>query len=67
MASDQARPVSYRWLVFCLLATGYLLVYFHRLSLSVVAVEMMRDLAAGPALLGFLGSAYFYPYALMQI
>ena len=67
MAMVQARPVPYRWLVFCLLATGYLLVYFHRLSLSVVAVEMMKDLSAGPALLGLLGSAYFYPYALMQI
>jgi sugar phosphate permease len=28
---------------------------------------MMRDLNAGGTLLGFLGSAYFYPYALMQI
>lgn len=67
MTAVQARPVPYRWVVFCLLATGYLLVYFHRLALSVVAVEMMKDLAAGPALLGLLGSAYFYPYALMQI
>jgi MFS family permease len=28
---------------------------------------MMRDLRAGGALLGLLGSAYFYPYALMQL
>lgn len=57
----------YRWVVFGLLAFAYLLVYFHRLSPAVVAVDMMKDLSAGGALLGLLGSAYFYPYALMQV
>jgi sugar phosphate permease len=33
----------------------------------VVAVDMMRDLMAGGTLLGLLSSAYFYPYAVMQI
>ena len=61
-----ARPAGgYRWLVFMLLAVGYLLVYFHRTSPAVVALDMMQDLAAGEALMGFLGSAYFYPYAAM--
>ncbi|MEW5722162.1 MAG: MFS transporter [Thermodesulfobacteriota bacterium] len=60
-------PVSYRWLVFCLLAVGYLLVYFHRTSPAVVAVDLMNDLAADATLMGILGSAYFYPYALMQL
>ncbi|MFH1137316.1 MAG: MFS transporter [Pseudomonadota bacterium] len=69
MNRDQSppRPVPYRWLIFALLAAGYLLVYFHRLSPAVVAVDMMRDLSAGGALMGLLGSAYFYPYALMQL
>jgi len=63
-----ARPAGgYRWLVFMLLAVGYLLVYFHRTSPAVVALDMMQDLAAGEALMGFLGSAYFYPYAAMQL
>ena len=68
---DSARAartyVWYRWLVFCLLAVAYLLVYFHRLSPAVVALDMMKDLSAGAAIMGLLGSAYFYPYALMQI
>jgi MFS family permease len=33
----------------------------------VVAEDMRRNLAAGGGLLGLLGSAYFYPYALMQL
>lgn len=58
---------SYRWLIFGLLSTSYILVYFHRICTSVLAVDLMRDLNAGPSLIGFLGSAYFYPYALMQL
>lgn len=66
-ARTPTGPPRYRWLVFGLLAAGYLLVYFHRLSPAVVALDMMRDLQAGGALMGLLGSAYFYPYALMQL
>jgi sugar phosphate permease len=58
---------AYRWLIFTLLALAYLLVYFHRTSPAVVALEMMADLKADGALMGWLGSAYFYPYALMQL
>jgi sugar phosphate permease len=42
-------------------------VYFHRLCPAVVALDMMRELNSGGALLGVLGSAYFYPYAAMQL
>jgi len=61
------KALRYRWLIFWILAIGYIMVYFHRLCPAVVAEEMRRDLAAGGGLLGLLGSAYFYPYALMQL
>jgi len=61
------KALRYRWLIVGILSLGYVLVYFHRLCPAVVALDMMRDLKAGGALLGFLGSAYFYPYALMQL
>ncbi len=61
------KPTGYRWIVFGLLAFGYLLVYFHRLCPAVVALDMQADLKTGGALLGFLAAAYFYPYALMQL
>ena len=64
---DPAKPANYRWLIFGILAGGYVLVYFHRLCAAVVAMEMMQDLHTTGALLGLLSSAYFYPYALMQI
>jgi sugar phosphate permease len=61
------KTLRYRWLIFWVLAASYVLVYFHRLCPAVVAVDMMHDLQAGGALLGLLGSAYFYPYAIMQL
>jgi sugar phosphate permease len=67
-ASDNLeRALRYRWLIFWILAGGYLLVYFHRLCPAVVAVDMMSDLKTGGGLTGLLGAAYFYPYALMQL
>jgi sugar phosphate permease len=61
------KALKYRWLIFWVLAFSYILVYFHRLCPAVVAVDMMRDLQASGTLLGLLSSAYFYPYALMQL
>ena len=60
--NDEApqKVLRYRWLIFWILALGYVLVYFHRLCPAVVAEDMRRDLAAGGGLLGLLGSAYFY-------
>lgn len=58
---------QYRTLIFAILGTAYILVFFHRLAPAVVAVDMMADLKTGGALMGVLASAYFYPYALMQI
>jgi sugar phosphate permease len=61
------KALRYRWLIFWILAFSYVLVYFHRLCPAVVALDMMHDLKAGGGLLGLLGAAYFYPYALMQL
>lgn len=56
-----------RALVFTVLAGAYLLVFFHRLSPAVIALDLMRDLSVGGAAIGLLSSAYFYPYAVMQL
>jgi sugar phosphate permease len=66
-ATDLRKTLRYRWFIFWSLAFGYVLVFFHRLCPAVVATDMMTDLHASGAFIGFLSSAYFYPYALMQL
>ncbi len=67
IGSTERSIQRYRWAIFWVLSFGYILVYFHRLCPAVVAIDMMRDLNTGPTLTGFLASAYFYPYAIMQL
>ncbi|SHF29517.1 Sugar phosphate permease [Desulfacinum infernum DSM 9756] len=63
---DRRELLRYRWYIFATLAFAYLFVYFHRLSLSVVAEELAREFSTSAGALGFLGSVYFYCYAFMQ-
>jgi sugar phosphate permease len=65
--TSDAITGRYRWLIFWVLAFGYILVYFHRLCPAVVVVDMMKDLQTGGSLTGFLSAAYFYSYAAMQL
>ena len=67
MEKDLGRKMlSFRWWVFGVLAIGYFFVYFHRLSLSVVADDIATDFGTTASVLGLLGSVYFYCYAAMQ-
>ncbi|MBN1124808.1 MAG: MFS transporter [Sedimentisphaerales bacterium] len=60
------KMLSYRWFIFIILAVAYLFVYFHRLSMSVVAEDVAEDFKVTGGILGLLGSIYFYCYAAMQ-
>jgi predicted MFS family arabinose efflux permease len=52
--------------VFVAAALGYLLSQFYRSFLTVIAEELMRDLAMGPKEFGALGSAWFFAFSLSQ-
>jgi sugar phosphate permease len=67
-AKDGYRELfRYRWYIFIVLAFGYVLVYFHRVSSAVVSSELTEAFHVSGALLGVLASAYFYPYAIIQL
>lgn len=53
--------------MFALIGLGYIVVNFHRLCPAVVALDLMKDLKVDGSIIGVLASAYFYPYAFMQI
>jgi sugar phosphate permease len=58
--------LSYRWLLFAILALAYGYVYFHRNCLSVVADDLAARFQVTARDIGWLGSIYFYCYAAMQ-
>jgi sugar phosphate permease len=60
------RMLSFRWLLFAILALAYCFVYFHRNCLSVVADDLVTEFQATASAIGVLGSIYFYCYAAMQ-
>ncbi len=64
---DARKTLGYRWLIFAILALAYFFVYFHRLSLSVVADALVREFDTSASVMGLLGSVYFYCYACMQL
>jgi len=52
--------------VFGVIGGCYLFVYFHRVSTSVIAPDLLEAFQANATALGFMSSMYFYLYALEQ-
>jgi sugar phosphate permease len=73
LATDDAhqpavtRAFRYRYLICGAIFLSYVFVYFHRLCPAVIALDMQQAFNTTGTLLGVLGSAYFYPYAIMQL
>lgn len=66
MTESQHPPTSQRWMVFGLFSAIYFLVYFHRVSTSVIASDLLSTFHTSATALGFMSSMYFYCYALEQ-
>ena len=63
------RMMTYRWIVFAVLALAYFFVYFHRVSGGAANEEIIAafDGTVSASQLGLLASAYLYAYTIMQI
>lgn len=64
---EHSRKRRQRWIIFSVLALMYILVYFYRVSLAVVAGDISRELRLTPRQLGTLSGILFYVYALAQL
>jgi MFS family permease len=64
--SGQRIP-NRRWAIGLLLGIGVLINYFDRINLSVAAPQMKEAFNLSPADMGLLFSAFFWPYALLQV
>lgn len=70
MAIDEEKKrktLSYRWLVFAVLAVAYFFVYFHRTTGGAISDNLQDFFGVGTASVALLASAYLYSYTLMQI
>jgi len=56
----------HRWLVFAIISAVYFFVYFHRVSTSVIAQDLLIAFQTHATALGVMSSMYFYVYALEQ-
>ncbi|PMS14594.1 MFS transporter [Trinickia dabaoshanensis] len=68
MASTATQKVAKRrWVMGVLLGVGVLINYFDRINLSVAAPQLKAAFNLSPAEMGLLFSAFFWPYALLQV
>ena len=65
--TDRTSLNRQRWLIFSVLALMYVLVYFYRVSLAVVAQDISRELHLSPQQLGSLSGILFFVYAVAQL
>jgi MFS family permease len=67
---NKPSAVSYRdphrWMVFSVCCVVYFFVYFHRVSTSVIASDLLQEFHSSATALGFMSSMYFYLYAFEQ-
>ncbi len=61
------RSSTYRWVVWSVLVSAYLVVFFHRLALGVVRDDLTAAFHISATTFANLGATYFYAYTLMQI
>ena len=67
MYHDLSRKVlSYRWLIFVIMASVYFTAFFHRVCPAVIALDIQETFNISAELVGLLASAYFYSYAIIQ-
>ncbi len=67
---NNKTPYAYRdphrWMVFSVICLVYSLVYFHRVSTSVIVSDLLEAFHTNATALGFMSSMYFYLYAFEQ-
>lgn len=65
---EKKRSIGYyRWRVWGILVTIYLIVFFHRLSVGVIIEDLVESFGMSATQIANLGAMYFYAYTVMQI
>ncbi|HIJ81926.1 MAG TPA: MFS transporter [Desulfuromonadales bacterium] len=62
-----ASSPKYRWYIFFMCGITYVISGFWRVSTSVMAGDLARDLSLSPEVLGLMGGAFFYSFGMAQL
>jgi len=62
-----SKPASNSWILFSILCFSYILSYFYRISIAVVAPNLMDAFGISASGLGLLGSIFSYTFGFTQI
>lgn len=62
-----ASLTIHAWIIWALVTICYALASFYRAAPATLAIDIMADFGVGGGLMAVMSSAFFYPYALMQI
>ena len=64
---NSAATPNYRWYIFAMCGSTYIISGFWRVSNAVIAGDLARDLAASPEVMGLIGGAFFYSFGVAQL
>ncbi len=64
--SQLIESKTFRWMALSIIIMVYFIVYFHRVSASALAPDLVKTFGVSGTMLGLMASAYFYSYALCQ-
>jgi len=64
---NEQEVSPYRWVVWGILVSIYLIVFFHRLSVGVITGDLDKSFGMNATQIANLGAMYFYAYTVMQI
>jgi len=67
LTEEDARPTSVRFAIVGLCITMAVLLYVHRFALTPVSVQVREDFKLDDAAFGYVVSAFFFSYAILQV
>jgi sugar phosphate permease len=64
---SQQKVIGYRWIILLVIWLLYIINYFDRISVLVFLPYIQKDLSLTPVQIGWLGSIFFFGYAVAQL
>lgn len=61
------KKINSKWVVWLIFGIAYMIAFFHRYAIGVIADTLSAEIGLNPSSLSLLASLYFYTYGVLQI